>query len=215
MTNLLHIAASPRTERSASREVAQHFISSFTDTNPGTIVHTIDLWQTALPEFDEHAMAAKYAGLSGAPLSAAQQAAWDGLRALASHLHQADIVVLSVPLWNFGIPYKLKQLIDLVTQKDILFTFDHNGFNGMLANKQAVVVYARGLDYGADSATPSSRFDLQKPYMEMWLNFIGITDTHSIIVEKTLFDNEIDHDARHAAATQAAQLGRQLHTQSC
>lgn len=210
MTNLLHIAASPRTERSASREVAHHFISSYTDTNPETAVHTIDIWQTALPEFDEHAMAAKYAGLTDTPLNASQQTAWDGLRALASHLHQADIVVLSVPLWNFGIPYKLKQLIDLVTQKDILFTFDHNGFNGMLTNKQAVVIYARGLDYGTHSATPSSRFDLQKPYMEMWLKFIGITDTHSIIVEKTLFGTEIDHDARHAAAMQAAQLGRQL-----
>jgi FMN-dependent NADH-azoreductase len=209
MTNLLHIASSPRKERSASLEVANAFIGSYRERHPETDVVTLDLWNGDLPEFDEHAMAAKYAGLSGTAMTPSQEAAWSTLRELANHLHRADVVVLSVPLWNFSIPYKLKHFIDLVSQKDILFGLHpERGFEGLLHNKAAVVVYARGLDYSSRSTTPAERFDFQKPYVEAWLKFIGITDVHSLIVEKTIFDSKVDRAARLQATAEAQQLAR-------
>jgi len=45
--------------------------------------------------------------------------------------------LLAVPLWNFGIPYRLKHLIDLITHKDILFGFDGSGFQGLLKARKA------------------------------------------------------------------------------
>lgn len=210
MIRLLHIAASPRKQRSASREVAQTFMNTYERHHPGCATQTLDLWRVVLPEFDEEAMGAKYAGLSGTPLTDRQQTAWNGLKALASGIHDADILVLSVPLWNFGVPYKLKHFIDLVTQKDILFSFDDTGFKGLLQNKRAVVVYARGLDYNATSITPAERFDLQKPYVDMWLDFIGIDQVHTLTVEKTLFGSDTDTAARHAASARAEALARQL-----
>jgi len=164
MTTLLHIECSPRKQRSASLEVARSFIARYQENTPGSEIITLDLWNMALPEFDELAMAAKYAGLNGTPLTPAQQDAWDTLKELASHLHRSDVLVMSVPLWNFSIPYKLKHFIDLVSQKDILFSFDpERGLEGMLLNKSAVVMYARGLDFSAQSSTPATRFDFQKP----------------------------------------------------
>lgn len=207
MTTLLHIACSPRKQRSASREVALAYIDAYREAHPGAQVSTLDLWDGALPEFDEHAMAAKYAGLDGTPLSPEQESAWTTLGALAARMHQADVLVLSVPLWNFGIPYKLKQFIDLVSQKDILFSFDpDSGLSGLLRAKRAVVVYARGLDYSAGSSTPAPRFDFQKPYVEAWLRFVGVDEVHALVVEKTLMGSDVDAAARQAAKAEARQL---------
>ncbi|KPA88160.1 FMN-dependent NADH-azoreductase [Pseudomonas sp. RHF3.3-3] len=211
MTTLLHIECSPRKQRSASLEVARRFIARYQEHAPDTELITLDLWQMALPEFDDLAMQAKYAGLSGTPLTPAQQDAWDTLKALASHLHRADVLVMSVPLWNFSIPYKLKHFIDLVSQKDILFSFDaERGLQGMLFNKTAVVMYARGLDFSAQSITPATRFDFQKPYVEAWLKFVGVMDVHSVIVEKTILGEEVDRSAREAAVQQARGLADSL-----
>ncbi|EJM91240.1 MULTISPECIES: FMN-dependent NADH-azoreductase [unclassified Pseudomonas] len=211
MTTLLHIECSPRKQRSASLEVARSFIARYRENTPDTDIITLDLWNMALPEFDELAMEAKYAGLSGTALTPAQQEAWNTLKDLAAHLHRADVLVMSVPLWNFSIPYKLKHFIDLISQKDILFSFDpERGLEGMLHNKIAVVAYARGLDFSAQSITPAERFDFQKPYVEAWLQFIGVTDVHSVIVEKTILGEDVDLDAREAATQQARGLADTL-----
>ena len=207
MTTLLHIACSPRKQRSASLEVALAYIDAYREAHPGAQVSTLDLWDGALPEFDEHAMAAKYAGLNGTALSPDQESAWATLGALAARMHQADVLVLSVPLWNFSIPYKLKQFIDLVSQKDILFSFDPDkGLRGLLRDKRAVVVYARGLDFSAGSSTPAQRFDFQKPYVEAWLRFVGVDEVHALVVEKTIMGSDVDAAARHAAKAEARQL---------
>lgn len=211
MTTLLHIESSPRKIRSASTEVARSFISRYSENNPKTKVVTLDLWSMQLPEFDQSAMEAKYADLNGTALTPEQEAAWTKLQHLASFMHEADIIVLSVPLWNFSIPYKLKHFIDLVSQKDILFGFNpERGFEGLLRNKTAINVYARGLDFSAQSITPSERFDFQKPYIEAWLRFIGITNVHSIIVEKTIFGDDIDRAERLKAGNLAKQFADQF-----
>lgn len=211
MTTLLHIECSPRKQRSASLEVARRFISRYQEHIPNTEILTLDLWNMALPEFDDLTMEAKYAGLNGTALTPAQQEAWNTLKDLAAHLHRADVLVMSVPLWNFSIPYKLKHFIDLVSQKDILFSFDpERGLEGMLHNKTAVVAYARGLDFSAQSITPAERFDFQKPYVEAWLQFIGVTDVHSVIVEKTILGEDVDRGAREAATRQARKLADEI-----
>jgi len=210
MARLLYVEASPRKQRSASIEVAAAFIAAYRETHPDDEIEVLDLWALDLPEFDGEALAAKYAGINGTPLTPAQQSAWDGIRKLAAPFHAADKLLFAVPLWNFSIPYKLKHLIDLISQKDVLFTFDERGLNGMLTGKKAAVIYARGLDYHAAGSTPAASYDFQKPYIEMWLRFIGIGDIAGIIVEKTLFGAEIDTEARAAAKHQAEKLARQF-----
>jgi FMN-dependent NADH-azoreductase len=206
MPTLLHIEASPRKTRSASLDVARAYINAYRATHPDHTVDVLDLWSIDLPEFDGVALDAKYAEMSNTPLNEAQQRAWTSIRQLAQRLHDADTLLFSVPLWNFSIPYKLKHFIDVVSQGGILFSVDERGLNGLLKNKKAVVMYARGLDFSMDSSTPAHTFDFQRPYMEAWLRFIGVTEVESVIVEKTLFGPEVDHAARQAARDRAVAL---------
>ncbi len=208
MTTLLHIECSPRKQRSASLEIARQFIARYQHNAPDTQVVTLDLWALDLPEFDGPVMDAKYAGLSGTPLTEEQAAAWATLKSLAAHLHQADVLVFSIPLWNFAVPYKLKHFIDVVSQKDVLFEFSpEHGLRGLLHNKTAVNVYARGMDF----STPDAQaMDFQKPYMEAWLGFIGVTEVHSLYVEKTILGPETDQASRLASCEQALALADRL-----
>jgi FMN-dependent NADH-azoreductase len=209
MPKLLHVISSPRGERSASTTVANAFIEAYRAQHADTHVDTLDLWQDAIPEFDRHALEAKYAGLAGVALTADQQHAWQRIRALAKRFHDADVIVLGVPMWNFGIPYKLKHLIDFISQKDVMFRFDASGFEGMLKNKRAVLICARGVGYAPDTLTPEAEYDFQKSYLLLWLRFVGVTDTATITVEQTLMDPKAEPRGREQAKALAQSLGRQ------
>jgi len=200
---MLHVEASPRKERSASIEAATAHIEYIKKKHPNTEVRKLDVWNTQLPEFTGHIMDAKYAGLSGTQLSPAQNDAWAQIQELAALFFWADHIVFSIPLWNFGVPYKLKHLIDVISQKDILFSVTDDGLKGLLEEKKVTAIYARGLNFDADSPTPAQNFDFQKPYMEMWFRFVGINNWESIVIEKTLFGPEVDENAR-AVARQSA-----------
>ena len=201
---LLHVEASPRGQRSASRQVAQAFLDAWTDRHPGAAIDVLNVWTTELPAFDGDALDAKYAGLEGRERSAGQARAWQEIGILADRFRRADVVLLSVPMWNFGIPYRLKHLIDAISQKDVLFTFDENGLRGMLGGCRAVVVNSRGVGLGPDF--PREELDYQQRYMTAWLRMIGISDIAHIEVEKTLMGAELDKAGRAAGCKEAARL---------
>lgn len=98
-----------------------------------------------------------------------------------------------------------------MSQKDILFSFDGGGFQGLLKARKALVVYARGLDYTSKTtSTPAAAYDFQKPYMEMWLRFVGVAEISSIVVEKTLFGAGPDDESRTHAKQQAVTLAAEF-----
>lgn len=205
MSTLLYIESSPRKERSASIDVANAFLDVYRARNRGHTIDTLDIWTTPLPEFNGAVLDAKYAGIAGEPLSAEQAAAWAAIRALAERFRRADSYLFSVPMWNWSIPYKLKQLIDCVSQKDLLFTFDANGLNGLLTGRKAALIYARGVDYGTAGLRPGS-WDLQRQYLELWLRSVGVTDVSAVVIEKTLYGPDADQAARARAKTEAQAL---------
>ncbi|MEM8732961.1 MAG: NAD(P)H-dependent oxidoreductase [Planctomycetota bacterium] len=87
-------------------------------------------------------------------------------------------------MWNFGIPYKLKHLIDVLAQPGQTFSFDPaTGYSGLVTGKPVAVVYARG---GAYSSDETRGMDMQKSYLEFLLGFIGFTDIRNIVIEPTL-----------------------------
>lgn len=203
MINILHVIGSPRKERSVSGCIARFYIEELQKNNPGSHLDVLDVWQHPIPEFNAHTLHAKYAGLKGLPLTEEQIKAWNTIKQVADRFHKADVIVFSVPMWNFGIPYKLKQLIDLISQKDVLFTFDERGFNGMLKNKKAILICSRGISYATGTDTPESEFDFQNAYMLLWFRFIGITDVTVIKVEQTLSETEAGAGALNHALQEA------------
>ena len=208
MPHLLHVQSSPRPQRSASIEVAQAFIEGWRARHPQASIDTLDVWTTPLPAFDGEALGAKYAALEGNPRSPAQVQVWADIEALGQRFHRADLIVISVPMWNFGIPYRLKHLIDAVSQKDVLFTFDERGLLGLLGGRKAVVVAARGVALGENF--PAAEFDHQTSYLKMWARMVGITEVHTVSVEKTLFGPEADTASRAQAKAEAASLAASI-----
>ena len=198
MPRLLHVIGSPRQDRSASLDVANAFIQAWQDRHPDAEVDTLDVWHCDLPEFDGPILDAKYAGIQGESLSAEQAHAWTVAKALAQRFKAADVLLFGVPCWNFGIPYKLKQLFDVVSQKDLLFTFDDRGLNGLLGGRQALLIAARG--------AALDRQEHQESYLRTWCEMVGIDRMHTVVVEKTLFGAEVDQASRDQASKEAMAL---------
>jgi FMN-dependent NADH-azoreductase len=86
-------------------------------------------------------------------------------------------------MWNFALPYKLKQLIDLVAQRDYLFAYDGKQYGHLLNVEKAVVVYTLGSRFLEGTRIPPSRFDHQATYLDFWLYLVGVRDVRSVIVE--------------------------------
>ena len=191
MTRVLYIKSSPRGDASASHRVANAYIDALYE-REAVHLDTLDVWKEDLPAFDGAALEAKYAGLSGKKLTAEQQAAWQAIEKLGTRFRSADQIVISVPMWNFGIPYRLKHLIDLVTQNGVTFRFSDGAFEGLLKTQRAVFICARGLGYGPGGIS-EEQFDYQKTHLTAWANFVGMSDVHSIRVEKTMLGlSELD-----------------------
>jgi FMN-dependent NADH-azoreductase len=184
MSKLLHISASPRDDRSASLTVARHFIDSYRAAHPDDMVETLDLWWANLPEFNGATIDAKYAIMHGEKPTPEETAAWARVTDVAEQFKAADKYVFSLPMWNFGVPYKLKHWIDVLVQPGLTFGFSpETGYKGLVTGKRAVVIYARGGAYGPGSGMEA--YDAQSPYLKQVLGFIGVTDVKDIFVEPT------------------------------
>jgi FMN-dependent NADH-azoreductase len=205
MTTLLYIEASPRKQRSHSIHVAGAFLDAYRSANPDHDVDTLDLWEEPLPAFDGDMVNAKYAVMHGQDPSASEQQAWNSVGRIFKRFDNADKYVFSVPMWNFGIPYVLKHYIDVITQPGMAWSFDPStGYSGLVKGP-VVAIYASGGAYHDGSGAEA--FDLQKPYLENWLGFIGLTDVKRIIVAGTLEAPDAVKQAEQQAVAEAARIG--------
>ncbi len=208
MAKLLYIEASPRKDRSASIESARAFLDAYRQSHPADEVDTIDLWNYQLPEFDGETINAKYAILMSKVNTDEQRQAWKPVEDVIARFKAADKYLFSIPMWNFGIPYKLKHYLDILIQPGYTFSYTPmEGYKGLVAGKPAAVIYARGGAYGAE--TGAQGYDMQIPYMKLVLGFIGITQVHPIVVEPMLMA-EVQDKARilEAAKARARELAR-------
>ena len=152
-------------------------------------VKKIDLWNYDLPEFDGDMLNAKYAVIAGSEASAKENNAWAKVIEIFNEFQDADHYIFSVPMWNFSIPYKLKHYIDIVTQPGLSWSYSpEDGYSGLMTGKEATIIYASGDGYGEGTGFES--YDLQKPYITLWLTFIGFEKIESLIADRTLFEPE-------------------------
>jgi FMN-dependent NADH-azoreductase len=206
MARLLYIEASPRKDRSTSIKVARTFLEEYKKSKQEDTVDVLDLWKTELPPFDGEAINAKYAILHGEKHTEAQLKAWKPVEDVIDNFKSADKYVFSLPMWNFGVPYRLKHYIDVLTQPTYAFSYTPDeGYKGLITGKPAVLIYARGGAYVPGTETEG--IDMQKKYMELILGFIGFTDIRSIVVEPTLM---VTHDEKDRLTNQAQEEARKM-----
>jgi len=185
MTKLLYIIASPRGSESQSNTLASAYIGARRVADSSLIVDTIDLWHDNLPEFDGDKAAAKMTFFGVGEMNGTKQSAWDHVTRITQRFIDADHYVIAVPMWNGGVPYKLKQYIDIITQPGLLFGFDPQiGYSGLLKNKKASIFYTSGVF--APGVDPEYGSDFQSTYLAWWLNMIGISDIEAVRFQPTL-----------------------------
>ena len=209
MTKLLYIESSPRKKRSSSIEVAHSFFDEYKKQHTNTEVEVLDLWKEPLPEFDNDIIDAKYAIMHQQSHSEAQRKAWRGVEEIIQQFKNADKYIFSLPMWNFGIPYRLKHYFDLIVQPGYTFKFSPTeGYKGLVLEKPVLVIYSRGGSYFAGSGAEG--LDLQKEYMETILKFIGFTTIQSIFIEPTLASEEQKINTIQIAKERAKQLAKEF-----
>jgi FMN-dependent NADH-azoreductase len=210
MCKLLYIQASPRGGRSHSIAVADAFVESYRKNNPDDEIVTLDVFKADLVPFDGLVVQAKYTILHGQKHSREELDAWRAVEATIEEFKSADRYVMAIPMWTFGIPYRLKHYLDIIVQPGYTFSYTpEEGYKGLVTGKPIFIAYARGGEYpdGADYEA----FDLQKRYLEVILGFMGFTDIRSIVVEPTLMGGpEVAKAKREAAIEQANQMAKKF-----
>ena len=191
MTHLLHINASARGDASRSLELAERFIRELSADAGELTVDRLDVFDGSLPEFGTVAAEAKMAVFSGREQTNAEQQAWADARAVFDRFAAADLYVFNVPFWNAGVPYRLKQFVDIVTQPGWAFAFDPEaGYRGLLTGKRAFVAYTSGVY--ADGLPPSFGADFTTNFFRDWLEFVGVTDVHEVRYGPTVVNPDVE-----------------------
>ena len=184
-----YIECSPRGERSHSTKIAQAYLEQAKKNIPDLELNHINPWSLNLPEFDGDMLNAKYSVISGTDPSASEVSAWSNVKNIFDEFNNADHYLFSVPMWNFNIPYKLKHYIDIITQPGMSWSYTpEDGYKGLMTDKTATIIYATGDGYGEGTGFES--FDMQKPYVNLWLTFLGFKKIERVVVDRTLFDAE-------------------------
>jgi FMN-dependent NADH-azoreductase len=201
---LLHVEASPRGGRSRSASVARRLISGLT----GVQVERLGLFEADLPELDSPVIEGRYALIAGDPVGEAVRGDWDAIREKTAHFLSFDAWLFSVPMWNFGIPYRLKHYIDLITQPGMTFSVVDGEGRGHAAGRSALIVASGALDVRPDG--PLAGFDFQRAYLESWLRFIGVSAIHTIHVRPTYGPEDVVEAAMATAYAEAEALAASL-----
>ncbi|MHC2464839.1 FMN-dependent NADH-azoreductase [Bradyrhizobium embrapense] len=204
MPKLLHLDCSPRAD-SESAAGARVFLDHFREVRPDWEIDATNLWREPLPEFEGHLLEAKYARIGGKAFTNSQQDAFAVAERLALRLSLADRVLISTPMWNFSIPYKLKQWLDVIIQPGLTFRFDPAlGYLPLLKDRPTVAIIASGSDFV--TGMNRGRIDMATPYLREVLRFIGISDVRFVPIGPTTGPTEPIRTAREAAHRRLAEM---------
>lgn len=173
MKKIIHIVASPREDDSRTLKVADAFLETFLKSHQGWVVDELNLWKEVLPPMTMKRVDGKYVLLGGKDLFGELKEAWEDIIKHIDRFKSADFYLVSTPMWNFNIPYTLKQYIDIIVQPKFLFHYTPNGPEGLITNKKMVVCTSRGGNYKPEEMRG---FDLQEPYLRSIFGFVGIKD---------------------------------------
>ncbi len=175
MNNLLKINTSLFSGQGQSSRLADRFVASWQEHHADASVTSRDLSADPVPHLDAERFGAFLA--KPGERTPAQQAVIDYSDTLIAELQKADVIVLGLPLYNFGVPSTLKAYFDHIARSGVTFRYTENGPVGLLTGKKAYVFAARG---GLYQGTP---LDTQTGYVRSFLAFLGITDVEFVYAE--------------------------------
>jgi FMN-dependent NADH-azoreductase len=199
MTTLLQINASINTGNGQSSQLANQFVAAFRERNPEAKIVVRDV---AAAEPVPHLNAERFGAFITTPeqRSAAQHAVVAYSDVLIDELKQADVIVIGLPMYNFGVPSQLKAYFDHIARVGVTFKYSEKGPVGQLTGKKVYVFAARG---GVYVGTP---LDTQTSYVRDFLRFLGMADVEFIYAEGLAISPESKEAGLAKAVAEIARL---------
>lgn len=177
-TNILRIDASARRTDSITRDLNDKIVAQFSARTEVTVTNR-DL-ANPLPLLTEEWVDANFT--DPAERTQVQKDILALSDSLVDELKIADILLIGLPIYNFGVPGALKAWIDLVARARETFRYSETGPVGLLEGKRAIVTLASG---GTEAG---SSIDFASGYLEHVLGFLGITDVAFVTADRIMMD---------------------------
>ena len=198
MSNVLIVESSARLQGSFSRQLTQQFISQWKAAHAADPVTVRDLALSPVPHMDANLLGGWMK--PEAQRNAAEQASLQRSNELTDELLAADVLVLAAPMYNFAIPSTLKAWLDHVLRAGVTFKYTATGPQGLLTDKRAFVLTARGGIHAGGST------DHQEPYLRQVMGFIGIHDVTFIHAEGVNLGGDFQEKGLNQAKALLAQV---------
>jgi FMN-dependent NADH-azoreductase len=191
LTKLLYLEASPRGANSYSSRVAAAFLDEYRKTNPDHEIEHLPLFGFELPRFSAEGANQKMANImdlfqGGEGIAATGE--WAGVIAEIERLESADKVLLSSPMWNYSVPFRLKHWIDLVVQVGASVLVNERGeYIGQITGRPLQMIIASGSPYEERFPLESdgTKIDFMTPYLNHIFRFLGFEDIRTLRVMPT------------------------------
>ncbi|MCZ7591456.1 MAG: NAD(P)H-dependent oxidoreductase [Kiritimatiellae bacterium] len=172
--NVLHVIANPRPiEKSASKQLATSFFAKLLETNPDVVVNNIDLYQEPPPYLSLDAYNRLNTPLLNPDYtpSKAEEHAITYAKAQAEGLRQADVLVLTMPMWTGGPPAIMKAWFDQVMQPGLMFNIESGVVIPLHQLSKVILLVSSGQVY-----KEGDERDGITPIIRNIFSFIGVTD---------------------------------------
>lgn len=196
--NILQINASAKRQGSESTRLANAITGRLRAADPSAEVVTRDLASAPMPVLDDAALGALFTPAAERSAEQAARVALDD--AAIAEIQAADVVVLGVPMYNFGVPAQLKNWIDAISRAQVTFRYTEKGPQGLLLGKKVYVALTRG---GRYRDTPA---DSQVPYLKTVLAFLGMDDVQFVYAEGLAMGADVAAEALASAGREIEQL---------
>lgn len=184
MTKVLFITAHPHDDtQSYSMAVGKAFIDAYKEANSGDEVVHIDLYNENIPNIDADVFSGwgkLQTGKGFEELSTEEQAKVGRLAELSEQFVAADKYVFVTPLWNFSFPPLMKAYLDSVSVAGKAFKYSQEGPVGLLTDKKAIHIQARG---GIYSEGPAADMEMGHRYLTILMKFFGVPSFDGLFVE--------------------------------
>jgi FMN-dependent NADH-azoreductase len=197
--NILQVKASVYGANGESSRLADEFVARLLEQHPGAERVVRDLAADPVPHLDGARVAAFFAKPDAR--TDEQQGIVDYSDRLIEELRSADVLVLGLPMYNFGVPSQLKAWFDHLARAGETFKYTEKGSVGLLNGKKAYVFVARGGIYG--EGHPHTRF------VREFLAFIGIADVEFVYAEGLAIGPEHRNNSLSAAHSALNRLASQ------
>jgi FMN-dependent NADH-azoreductase len=181
MATVLFIKANSRPiEQAVSVQMYQSFLESYKENHPEDHIIELDVFKENLPYYDTDKINGMFKLAKNLELTPEEKKATELVNKYLNQFLSVDKVVFAFPLWNFAVPAALHTYLDYIGQVGKTFSYTAEGPVGLLSDKKVVLLNASG---GIYSEGPAQSLEMSVNYLKVLLNFWGVQDLTTIVIE--------------------------------